>query len=399
MFESIRKKYGFCGAKDEFYSAWDGEHLNNFPQYLTDSYLEDINQRYIGLENEPFNALCNAAHLLRENGELLSFASYCRSLIFESSYSEDYLSFLGFPKPATEEHNLNDFFGLLVHLSGIDVVEKRYHERGIPLRYMKASYRSVYIWIHSFYDTFGRWGHNREFPRMLYIENLRIIRIGRLEFETNFFRGNVVVLQSRKDGNVALLSEGGIPINTDGFISGTNDIRDKHEWYTEYDETDAYYQGHPVINERVLSNLTRYSKNEWSLIARKGSNSLNIHIPRDGKLSFMDSSESIELAKKFYTKYFPDRKHSLFECHTWLFDLQIPKMLGENSGIVIFRNLFNIFPEALGEFGAMVSVFSEAPFDIFKWDAKTTLQRKIIELYKNGGRMFAAGGIIPFSQE
>ena len=69
-------------------------------------------------------------------------------------------------------------------------------------------------------------------------------------------------------------------------------------------------------------------------------------------------------------------------------------MLGENSGIVKFRSLFTIFPEPLGDFGAMVSVFTEAPFDIFKWKPKTTLQRKIIELYENGGLMSAAGGII-----
>ena len=73
-------------------------------------------------------------------------------------------------------------------------------------------------------------------------------------------------------------------------------------------------------------------------------------------------------------------------------------MLGENSGIVGFRKLFDIFPEVLGEFGAMVSVFSEAPFNIFEWEAKTTLQKGIIELYKKGGRMLAAGGVIPINR-
>ena len=130
-----------------------------------------------------------------------------------------------------------------MHLSGIPVVEQRYAQRGIPLAYMQASYNSVRIWVNSFKAFYGRWGHDRERPRMVYIEHLRIIRIGRLEFETNWFSGKVVILRSRKDGAVIALSEGGLPVRQDGYLSGTNDIWDARCWYTVFDETQTYYKG------------------------------------------------------------------------------------------------------------------------------------------------------------
>ena len=114
-----------------------------------------INRRYLSLEDEPFSALLSAARSLRDSAELCLLAAYCRALIFDGSHNEDYLSSLGFPRPATDDSLLNDFFGLLVHLSGINVVEERYMRRNIPLEYMKNTYRSVYIWVHSFYDTFA----------------------------------------------------------------------------------------------------------------------------------------------------------------------------------------------------------------------------------------------------
>ena len=394
MFDGIIASYHLKGARPEFYTVWKDTSDGDFSVWLSRDHLEDVNRRYTRLEKEPFEALCEAAAQLSLIPELCRFAGYCRGLLFESGYNEDYIAKLGFPRPETGQQLLDDFFGLLVHLSGIRVVEQRYVARGIPLSYMQASYNSVRIWVNSFHTFYGRWGHDRERPRMVYIEHLRIIRIGRLEFETNWFAGKIVVLRNRENGIVTALSEGGIPVNEDGYISGTNDIWDPNAWYTFFDETDDRYIGNEISCGRISRDIRQWKKEEWEEIARRGQYSINIHIPRDGRLNIEEVQKSIEEARAFYPKYFPDRKHRIFECHTWLFDPKFPEMLGENSGIVQFQKLFFRYPEETSDAGVMTSAFTEAPFTLEEWQPTTSLQRKVIEYYRKGGRLFGLGGVI-----
>ena len=395
MFDNLIEAFSLHGARPEFYTVWPGGEEKNFTRWLSRAYLEDINARYTHLAQEPFEALCEAARELAARPALCAFAAYCRGLLFESGYNEDYLAFLGFPRPQTGTALLDDFFGLLVHLSGIDVVEARYAQRGIPLSYMQASYNSVRIWVESFHTFYGRWGHDRERSRMVYIEHLRIIRIGRLEFETNRFYGKIAVFRSRKDGAVCALSEGGIPVRRDGYISGTNDIWDPQCFYTVFDETETAYTGNAVLPAGQISpEVTALSKDEWAPVVRRGQNSVNMHIPRDGRLDSDAARESVREAVDFYARYFPERQMRIFECHSWLFDPQMRALLGDGSNIVRFQELFFLFPEATSDLGARTSVFTEAPFDLMTWTPTSSLQRVIIAHYKNDGHMFAAGGFI-----
>ena len=394
MRETLIARYGLTGARPEFYTAWKDSADGDLSPWLTPEYLKDVNDHYTHLAPEPFDALQKAAQQLREIPELCCFARYCRGILFESGYNEDYLVKLGFPRPKTGQQLLDDFFGLLVHLSGISVVEARYEKRGIPLHYMQASYNSVRIWVEAFHTFHGRWGHDREKPRMVYIEHLRIIRIGRLEFETNWFYGKVIVLRNRLDGTVTAMSEGGIPVDCAGYVSGTNDCWVPDAWYTAFDETADAYIGHVIESGRISRTASRCEKERWEAVARRGQYSLNIHIPRDGRLNDLEAADSIRQARIFYRTYFPDRQFRIFECHSWLFDPQLPQMLGEEAGITRFQKLFYRFPEESSDLGAMVSVFTEAPFSLETWQPTTTLQRRIIQHYRKGGRMFGAGGFV-----
>ena len=390
------ERYHFSGMEPEFFTCLKREITEDFSPYLTREYLTDVNERYPHLAQEPFEALMKAAESLRKDAALCKIASYCRAVLFESGYNEDYLCHIGFPKPDTGDQLLDDFFGLLVHLSGISVVEQRYAARGIPLSYMEASYNSVRIWVNSFHDFYGKWGHNREKPRMVYIEHLRIIRIGRLEFETNWFFGKVIVLQNRKTGDAALLSEGGLPVRQDGYLSGTNHVYDPECFYTFFDETEEAYCGHLITEQgTICRKAEELDKKDWRVVARRGQYSLNMHIPKDGKLDVQWAAESVREAERFYRKYFPDRPFRVFECHSWLFDPHFPKMLGDRSNIVNFQKLFTVFPEEKDDLGALMSVFSEAPFDLMSWVPTTSFQRKIQEMYRESSdRLFAAAGVI-----
>ena len=394
MLTEVVEKYHFSGAQPAFFDCPSDWPDGDLSPWLDPAYLHDVNSRYFELADEPFSILLGAAQELLKRPDLNRFGRYCRWLLFESGYDAEYLAHLGFPKPVTGVQALDDFFGLLVHLSGVETVEKRYAARGIPLRHLRDSYSSVRIWVDAFRRYYGRWGHNRDGARMVNIEHLRNIRIGRLEFEICWFYGKIIVLRSRTTGVALALSEGGVRVNTQGRVSGANDIWDPHAWVSFFNETEDSWIGHAVSGCRILPEMARYPKAEWEEVVHRGQCSLNIHIPRDGRMTKAEIERTMEEADAFFRRYFPDHPFRIFECHTWLFDPQLEDMLGEDSGIAQFARLFYRFPEQATDRGAMVFGFTEAPFDMKAWQPTTRLQQKIKDHYAQGGRMCAAGGFI-----
>ena len=71
----------------------------------------------------------------------------------------------------------------------------------------------------------------------------------------------------------------------------------------------------------------------------KGENVMEIHIPRGGKLDLQEVQESIEQAKVFFAKYFPEFSYRCFTCHSWLLD----KFVISDIRFVQFSNFFHRF--------------------------------------------------------
>lgn len=392
MFEEVREHYQMTGAGDEFFRMLKKE-AGSFEEYISEKYLRDVNTEWLGLESTALEALIDAARKLKKHPELLMLASSIRDRIFDNTLSVDYLVHLGFPKPHSGDQEMDAFFGLLIHLSGIQTVKERYEHKKIPLSVMRDSYRSVRIWVDSFKTFYGYYGHDRECPRMLYIENFRFIRIGRLEFEPDYFYGQAVVLKKRSTGELCLFATGGTLYRTDGKIDGTNEIYDPYSKTAFYKEDADSITGHEITGGRIQDRLRPLSKQEWDVVLRPGDVCINSHIPRDGKLSVTEAEESFEKAREFFRTYFPEMSADFFQCHSWMLDDAYESMLGQDSNIVRFQKLFTRFPEKSGDFGAMISVFTEAPFVLADWTPTTTLQSKLKEYCVSGGTVSNFAGI------
>ena len=74
---------------------------------------------------------------------------------------------------------------------------------------------------------------------------------------------------------------------------------------------------------------------------KKGDNVIEIHIPVGDKLNLDVCKKSIENAKSFFKKHFPDYHYKIFICHSWLLDDTLNEFLDENSKILLFANLFD----------------------------------------------------------
>jgi len=73
---------------------------------------------------------------------------------------------------------------------------------------------------------------------------------------------------------------------------------------------------------------------------KKGDNTIEIHIPKGGKLAFAEVTASIGKAKKFFSEYFPDFSYGCFTCHSWLLDDTLKGYLPQESNILRFGDMF-----------------------------------------------------------
>ncbi len=77
----------------------------------------------------------------------------------------------------------------------------------------------------------------------------------------------------------------------------------------------------------------------------EGENVLEIHIPEGEKLDCDGCLKSIDAAKVFFAKHFPEFEYKYFTCHSWLLDSTLKKMLPEQSNILRFQKLFEVVSE------------------------------------------------------
>jgi len=126
----------------------------------------------------------------------------------------------------------------------------------------------------------------------------------------------------------------------------------------------------------------------------EGTPVIEVHIPAGLPLDIEECKVSINAAKVFFEKYFPQHKYEYFICHSWLLDKTLEKFLDKKSNILEFQKLFNIVQADQSD--AILKY-------IFRWDAvrekisqyeaKTKLAAKVKEYVVRGGILYEAYGI------
>lgn len=72
----------------------------------------------------------------------------------------------------------------------------------------------------------------------------------------------------------------------------------------------------------------------------KGDRVIDIHIPALGPLYVEECIESLEMARWFFAKYYPEYKYKHLTCHSWLLGQDLTSLLKEDSNILKFQKLF-----------------------------------------------------------
>ncbi len=128
---------------------------------------------------------------------------------------------------------------------------------------------------------------------------------------------------------------------------------------------------------------------------KKGDHVLSIHIPATGPLDKEECLQSLDLAKDFFAKFYPDYEYKYFTCYSWLLDPTLTNLLKAGSNILQFQTLFDIVDKTPSP---MIFCF------IFRWKitpeealtakCKSSLHTAVQEQAKLGRQFYEGYGVI-----
>ncbi|MBQ4071905.1 MAG: hypothetical protein IJD51_05810 [Clostridia bacterium] len=75
---------------------------------------------------------------------------------------------------------------------------------------------------------------------------------------------------------------------------------------------------------------------------KKGDSIVALHVPAGEPLEYGYCVRSIEEAKSFIARHFPEYKYRYISCYSWLLDNSIADLVGTGSNILRFASLFEI---------------------------------------------------------
>ncbi|MET7375098.1 acyltransferase domain-containing protein [Micromonospora arida] len=159
-------------------------------------------------------------------------------------------------------------------------------------------------------------------------------------------------------------------------------------------------EGWPIMQ----SWLTLHSRGSVYELGRlqhqRGDGAIGLHVPESGPLTPTAIEASLDEARAFFPRHFPDEQYTAFSCASWLLDPQLREYLPEDSNIVRFQRRFELEPydESAGPdadievlrfgFRTLTTPLDELP-------RRTVLQRAIIDHLRAGGHWHWRHGRFP----
>lgn len=396
--EIIKRFYTTDENSSLLIEQWE-ETMDNFPGINNISFLKDDFILDHGMFiNVPIEIL---EHIIAQKNIFMKDEEAVKLLWFIFTYvcSTDDYSNRNKSIPVLKETmpELYPLFFFLVLLATIPRARKIYNEQGLPENILKDSLYDFNIWMEHNKKEFGIIGLTyHDFGWLIKLLNGKTFRLGRLQFQKFDFDESITVFRHKSTNDIMILCGDGVRYNKQGLIDGIGGVWDENNhWFSSFKQKDDMIIGNPISKAGFAENcIVKLDPTEWIALLHNGDKTINIHIPAGAPLTPDLCRESLELAKVFWSKHFPDYKYKVFVCFSWFLDPQLDEILGKDSNIVKFHHLGRIYPIG-NESGVIRRVFGEnAKIDgINSVPHKTNMQRNIAKFINNGG-VLRNGGLV-----
>ncbi|GAA2191073.1 acyltransferase domain-containing protein [Micromonospora lupini] len=143
-------------------------------------------------------------------------------------------------------------------------------------------------------------------------------------------------------------------------------------------------EGWPVMQSWLTLHVRGAVYELGRLQHHRGDGAIGLHVPDSGPLTADAVSASLDEARAFFARHFPDESYTAFSCGSWLLDPQLREYLPEDSNIIRFQRRFELEPyvesdgpDADVEVRRFVFRTLSTPLD--QLPRRTALQRAIVD--------------------
>ena len=300
------------------------------------------------------------------------------------------------PAPAFDGTVITNMLPFYTHLPSIPLGMDEYRRRGFAedvVVHMMRCYRVAMkiaqnrTGLPGMTKTYYNWDVN--------YTKVRIFETDGLQFELRTLPNAVVYIQNKTTGQVIPVSNKGTVHRTGIQMLGSEGYEDEQGAFeVEFREDEEAFYGHGVFDNRVDLEEKVFPKTQWQTYLRPGEECLSMHIPSGTNITPEAVAGFIKTGREMTKYHFPEHKGVSIYCSSWILDPQLAEMLGPNSKITTFQNLFVRYPQKVDGNGVFLFVFSRKPEDFNELEENTSLQRKLKKLYLEGGHILPYAGII-----
>ena len=300
------------------------------------------------------------------------------------------------PAPPQDGTLATDYLMLHILIPQIPGAIEEYLSRGFSWDEIRESLKSYSGCIYMVGVLTGRPGINKLYYGWLtHYTKARIFKTNGLNFELKKLPPTAIWLRNRQTKQV-------VPVMLLGTFHASGIQRlgsvgyenEDGAFRVDFSEDEQNYYGHGTYNGKVSAQSETFAKSQWECVGRPGDGCLNVHIPKGSDISEPTFRAAWKSACEIMKKRYPEHGGGNIFAYSWIFDPVLSELLGPDSTITKFQNLYARFPIRNNGRAVFNFVFPGYGDDYTKLPEKTSLQRKIKEMYLNGKYIYEYAGAI-----
>lgn len=184
----------------------------------------------------------------------------------------------------------------------------------------------------------------------------------------------------------------GEKVRQDGQLDGVNGVHDSQAFTTTFTEDETSITAYPVNPAGVIQSATiTLHKKEWAVALQPGDMTLAAHIPGGEGYTWERWKASMEKAKAFFDRYFPELRTKGFWSESWLYDPSLYRLLPGDGRIMSVQRQFYNYPTPEGDSMIKLEVFGTEDPDLETAEQRTSLQRSLRDSLLRGERYHTTG--------